>query len=484
MHYIIKYGHKARTTHCTKANNVSSRSHAICQIRVKVSDEVEGKLILCDLAGSERAQDCQSNSKQRRLEGANINRSLLALKECIRAMHDKSSHVPFRASKLTLALRDSFLSGKNDSKIVMIACICPGSKSSDHTINTLRYADRLKMKQNRDIDPNKAVYLNDSVKPEPDDAKIKMIRSDPSLKKARDSKKKVPKKINPWTKNGKRSSTSNHRKYGKEPIRRSSDKIQKKESGLLQEKRISSKNIKKKGEKRNPRSLKNSPKLVPQAKKGFERKQAATNYQKALKNTYIKESPKKNINKDQKITKPKRQGKTTSNLKSRKQKQLNLRSIKRGHENSYKQNFSSNHISTGKKQTKKDENYSPESYKLRNRRLAYKKQMTSQNYKIENLDMEEFKRSQQRISQKMKKQKDLSFLKNSIKLEKGIFLNKMSLKEKQGFDEKDEPNEGEDSDDAMFNHQQKIDDLVDMHEEILNLHSRVIHVIIIELNSF
>jgi kinesin family protein 2/24 len=147
MHGVIEFGHKARTTHSTVANNTSSRSHAICQIYVTKGGKFCGKLILCDLAGSERAADTQSNSRQRRLEGAEINKSLLALKECIRAMNAKKSHIPFRASKLTLALRDSFLTQNvASSKIVMIACVCPGSKSSDHTINTLRYADRLKEK--------------------------------------------------------------------------------------------------------------------------------------------------------------------------------------------------------------------------------------------------------------------------------------------------------------------------------------------------
>ncbi len=153
MHKVIEFGHKARTTHRTAANDTSSRSHAICQIFVTRNNQFCGKLILCDLAGSERAADTQSNSRQRRVEGAEINKSLLALKECIRAMNAKLIHIPFRASKLTLALRDSFLTQNvNSSKIVMIACVCPGSKSSDHTINTLRYADRLKEKQNKKFD--------------------------------------------------------------------------------------------------------------------------------------------------------------------------------------------------------------------------------------------------------------------------------------------------------------------------------------------
>ncbi len=51
--------------------------------------------------------------------------------------------MPFRASKLTMVLRDSFIqSDKN--KIVMLACVCPGKSSADHTLNTLRYAERLK----------------------------------------------------------------------------------------------------------------------------------------------------------------------------------------------------------------------------------------------------------------------------------------------------------------------------------------------------
>ncbi len=54
-------------------------------------------------------------------------------------MDDKADHVPFRASKLTLILRDSFVT-KAQSKIVMIACISPGSSSADHSLNTLRYA--------------------------------------------------------------------------------------------------------------------------------------------------------------------------------------------------------------------------------------------------------------------------------------------------------------------------------------------------------
>lgn len=135
-----------RQTQQTRSNDTSSRSHAICQISLKDNrdNSICGKLILVDLAGSERAQENQENEKARRSEAAEINKSLLALKECIRAMSDKGAYVPFRSSKLTLVLRDSFQSKKQKSKVIMIACLCPGSSSVDHTLNTLYYVDRLK----------------------------------------------------------------------------------------------------------------------------------------------------------------------------------------------------------------------------------------------------------------------------------------------------------------------------------------------------
>lgn len=94
-----------------------------------------------DLAGSERGADTFDTNKQTRMDGAEINKSLLALKECIRALDQEKKHTPFRGSKLTLVLKDSFV---GNCKTVMIGNISPGTSSCEHTLNTLRYADRVK----------------------------------------------------------------------------------------------------------------------------------------------------------------------------------------------------------------------------------------------------------------------------------------------------------------------------------------------------
>lgn len=142
MMNVIQYGLKARTVGVTGANSDSSRSHGIIQITIKdPNNNMHGKISFIDLAGSERAADVTDTNKQTRIDGAEINKSLLALKECIRALDQDKKHTPFRGSKLTLVLRDSFV---GNCKTLMIANISPALGCSEHSLNTLRYADRVK----------------------------------------------------------------------------------------------------------------------------------------------------------------------------------------------------------------------------------------------------------------------------------------------------------------------------------------------------
>ncbi|XP_030379748.1 kinesin-like protein Klp59C [Scaptodrosophila lebanonensis] len=143
--HLIELGNRERTSGQTSANAKSSRSHAVFQIGLHKPDMwgTFGKCSFVDLAGNERGADTNSADRQTRIEGAEINKSLLALKECIRALSRQSSHLPFRGSKLTQVLRDSFIGGEHN-KTCMIAMISPGLTSVEHTLNTLRYADRVK----------------------------------------------------------------------------------------------------------------------------------------------------------------------------------------------------------------------------------------------------------------------------------------------------------------------------------------------------
>ena len=104
----------------------------------------EAKLALVDLAGAERARETNNVGAQLR-DGANINRSLLALANCINALGKRRKKgfvfVPFRNSKLTRLLKDGLC---GNSRTAMIATVAPTDKQYAHTVNTLKYADRAK----------------------------------------------------------------------------------------------------------------------------------------------------------------------------------------------------------------------------------------------------------------------------------------------------------------------------------------------------
>eukprot|EP00750_Incisomonas_marina_P020783 INCI4086.5.p1 GENE.INCI4086.5~~INCI4086.5.p1 ORF type:complete len:1393 (+),score=313.52 INCI4086.5:228-4406(+) len=147
---LLAKGHRSRSVGVTSANADSSRSHAIVTVSLydapssarSYKRKLCGQINLVDLAGSERAADTLNCDAQRAREGGDINKSLLALKECIRAMGSGSQHTPFRGSKLTQVLRQALTA--EHSRTVMIATVSPSIENCEHTLNTLRYAQRLK----------------------------------------------------------------------------------------------------------------------------------------------------------------------------------------------------------------------------------------------------------------------------------------------------------------------------------------------------
>jgi kinesin family protein 18/19 len=154
---MVITGNSNRTQSPTEANATSSRSHAVLQVNVSsksrdtsVSEPVTmATLSIIDLAGSERAS-ATKNRGERLMEGANINKSLLALGSCINALCDprKKNHIPYRNSKLTRLLKFSL--GGN-CRTVMIVCVSPSSQHFDETQNTLRYANRAKNIQTKSV---------------------------------------------------------------------------------------------------------------------------------------------------------------------------------------------------------------------------------------------------------------------------------------------------------------------------------------------
>ncbi|KAG8190545.1 hypothetical protein JTE90_004120 [Oedothorax gibbosus] len=146
---LLTRGNKRRTQESTGANRTSSRSHAVLEVRVKRRSAAHdhrqtlrtGRLFLVDLAGSERAAHTQNTGK-RLLEGAHINKSLLALGNCINALAERNTrYVNFRDSKLTRILKEP-LSG--NCRTVMVGHVSPSHFHFEESRNTLSYADRAK----------------------------------------------------------------------------------------------------------------------------------------------------------------------------------------------------------------------------------------------------------------------------------------------------------------------------------------------------
>ncbi|KAI9808818.1 MAG: kinesin motor protein cin8 [Pycnora praestabilis] len=150
---LLQDGSHKRQVAATKCNDLSSRSHTVFTITVYIKRTAEdgedfvsaGKLNLVDLAGSENIQRSGAENK-RAAEAGLINKSLLTLGRVINALVDKSSHIPYRESKLTRLLQDS-LGGR--TKTCIIATVSPAKSNLEETISTLDYAFRAKNIRNK-----------------------------------------------------------------------------------------------------------------------------------------------------------------------------------------------------------------------------------------------------------------------------------------------------------------------------------------------
>ena len=150
---LLQMGSLKRQVAATKCNDLSSRSHTVFTITVSTNRTTEsgedyvssGKLNLVDLAGSENIGRSGAENK-RAAEAGLINKSLLTLGRVINALVDKSSHIPYRESKLTRLLQDS-LGGR--TKTCIIATVSPVRSNLEETISTLDYAFRAKNIRNK-----------------------------------------------------------------------------------------------------------------------------------------------------------------------------------------------------------------------------------------------------------------------------------------------------------------------------------------------
>ncbi|KAM5439888.1 hypothetical protein MferCBS31731_004299 [Microsporum ferrugineum] len=159
---LIKTSMSFRLSAPTLKNDASSRSHAICRIRIENKDDLDcpdGLLFLIDLAGSEAAADSRDHTPERMKETRDINSSLSMLKDCIRgratwniqentasSTSSKHVHIPFRNTTLTKVLKHVFdVNSHRSCKTAVVACVSPSAIDASQGKSSLRYAEMLRV---------------------------------------------------------------------------------------------------------------------------------------------------------------------------------------------------------------------------------------------------------------------------------------------------------------------------------------------------
>ncbi|XP_024532840.1 kinesin-like protein KIN-10A isoform X2 [Selaginella moellendorffii] len=130
---------KRRVVKSTNCNSRSSRSH--CMVVLNVSG-AGGKLILVDMAGSENSDQAGSIGSEAKIQTGKINQGNGALRRVVECIANGDPYIPYRDSKLTMLLQDSF--EEDGAKILMILCASPDSRDAYKTICTLEYGAKAK----------------------------------------------------------------------------------------------------------------------------------------------------------------------------------------------------------------------------------------------------------------------------------------------------------------------------------------------------
>jgi kinesin family protein C2/C3 len=142
---IVECCLRHRTTRATAMNAQSSRSHLICSMKIsrvnlETGNELRGKLMICDLAGSERLKKSNVVGDAAK-EAIEINRSLTALGDVMSALRQSQKHAPYRNHKLTQLMQDCL--GRH-SKVLMFVNCSPSNSNIEETLMSLKYASRAK----------------------------------------------------------------------------------------------------------------------------------------------------------------------------------------------------------------------------------------------------------------------------------------------------------------------------------------------------